>query len=313
MKKSTRLNDMMIFLNNKTYFNLKDLMQEYDISKSTAMRDIQALEEIGMPIYAEHGRNGRYGILKNRLLSPIIFTVDEMYALYLAMLTLNDYESTPFHLSVEKLKEKFEICLSDQLIDNIHKMEKVLNFKEIKHHNSSPFLKYILQAIIENTVCTVHYQKEEKRSIFHIQFFKISSSFGQWYVTGFNFDTKRAHVFRCDRITKIVTCSTYHAKPIEVLIEPSNAVFKGVDATEFEVYISSKGVDVFHKENYPSMNLHCEHGQYIIKGFYNKGEEGFIADYLLTFGKYTEAIYPMKLKQLIQNRLYELSQVYQAL
>lgn len=112
MRKSTRLNDMMIFLNDKSFFNLKDIMQEYGISKSTAIRDIQSLEEIGMPIFSETGRNGRYGILKNRLLSPIIFTVDEMYALYFAMLTLNAYESTPFHLSIEKLKIKFETCLS---------------------------------------------------------------------------------------------------------------------------------------------------------------------------------------------------------
>ena len=122
MRKSTRLNDMMVFLNDKSFFNLKDIMQEYGISKSTAIRDIQSLEEIGMPIFSETGRNGRYGILKNRLLSPIIFTVDEMYALYFAMLTLNAYESTPFHLSIGKLKKKFETCLSDELINNIIKL-----------------------------------------------------------------------------------------------------------------------------------------------------------------------------------------------
>ena len=139
MRKSTRLNDMMIFLNDKSFFNLKDIMQEYGISKSTAIRDIQSLEEIGMPIFSETGRNGRYGILKNRLLSPIIFTVDEMYALYFAMLTLNAYESTPFHLSIGKLKKKFETCLSDELISNIHKMERTLSLEGTKHYNSSPY------------------------------------------------------------------------------------------------------------------------------------------------------------------------------
>ncbi|MEB9816424.1 DeoR family transcriptional regulator, partial [Bacillus cereus] len=41
MKKTERINDMLIFLNNKRNFNLKDLMVRYDISKSTALRDIQ--------------------------------------------------------------------------------------------------------------------------------------------------------------------------------------------------------------------------------------------------------------------------------
>lgn len=65
MNKSERINDMMLFLNDKNIFNLKDLMEKYSISKSTALRDVEALERIGMPIYSQSGRNGYYGILPN--------------------------------------------------------------------------------------------------------------------------------------------------------------------------------------------------------------------------------------------------------
>ena len=63
MRKSERLHDMMIYLNGKNSFNLKDIIKKYHISKSTALRDIQSLESIGMPIYSQQGRNGYYGIL----------------------------------------------------------------------------------------------------------------------------------------------------------------------------------------------------------------------------------------------------------
>ena len=82
MKKSERLNDMMMFLNNKNSFNIKDIMERYHISRSSAIRDIKSLEELGMPIYSKSGRNGSYKILPNRLLSPIVFTIDEVYSLY---------------------------------------------------------------------------------------------------------------------------------------------------------------------------------------------------------------------------------------
>lgn len=36
MKKSERLNDMMLFLNDKNVFQLSDIMTKYDISRSTA-------------------------------------------------------------------------------------------------------------------------------------------------------------------------------------------------------------------------------------------------------------------------------------
>lgn len=38
MKKSERLNDMMLFLNDKNVFQLSDIMTKYDISRSTAIK-----------------------------------------------------------------------------------------------------------------------------------------------------------------------------------------------------------------------------------------------------------------------------------
>lgn len=70
MRKAERLNDMMLFLNDKNLFQLSDIIAKYGVSRSTAIRDIQSLEEIGMPIYSERGRNGHYQVLRNRLLSP---------------------------------------------------------------------------------------------------------------------------------------------------------------------------------------------------------------------------------------------------
>ncbi|EAD9766900.1 HTH domain-containing protein, partial [Listeria monocytogenes] len=127
MNKSERLNDMMLFLNDKNTFQLSDIMTKYDISRSTAIRDIKSLEEIGMPIYSERGRNGHYQVLRNRLLSPIVFNIDEVFALYFSMLTLKAYETTPFHLSVEKLKTKFERCLSAEKIEMLRKTEEVFS------------------------------------------------------------------------------------------------------------------------------------------------------------------------------------------
>ena len=55
--------------------------------------------------------------------------MDEVYALYFAMLTLEAYESTPFHLSVNQLNEKFENCLSNEQNKQIHRMKKSCNLK----------------------------------------------------------------------------------------------------------------------------------------------------------------------------------------
>ncbi|SFL75306.1 helix-turn-helix transcriptional regulator [Pelosinus propionicus] len=303
MKKSERINDMMIYLNDKKSFNLKNIMERYSISKSTALRDIQSLEEIGMPIYSNSGRNGCYGILPNRLLSPIVFTIDEVHALYFSMQTLNAYQSTPFHLSVEKLKQKFESCISEERIKRLRKMDLIFSLGSYQNKNECGCLEHILNMAIEENVCEVRYTKGEVEKQFYVQFFDITSAYGQWYASAYNFQTKKPQVFRCDKIHSVQRSDKYIAKPLLEFLISSQELFREEDAITFEIGISTKGADIFHKEHYPSMELYHENEKYYIRGFYNKGEERFIASYFAAYGETIFSIKPVILKKLILERL----------
>ncbi|EAD1191949.1 YafY family transcriptional regulator [Listeria monocytogenes] len=303
MNKSERLNDMMLFLNDKNTFQLSDIMTKYDISRSTAIRDIKSLDEIGMPIYSERGRNGHYQVLRNRLLSPIVFNIDEVFALYFSMLTLKAYETTPFHLSVEKLKTKFERCLSAEKIEMLRKTEEVFSLGYIKHNNQCEFLDIILQFTMEEKVCQINYDKNGTGKTYIVQFYNISSAYGQWYVTSYNFETKRMQVFRCDRILGLEENDAFEAKKLVDFKRAAENFYKKEDATYFEVEIASNGVDLFFKENYPSMRLRQEQGKNFIRGYYNKGEERFIINYLLGYGDKIITIQPDSLREMLLNEL----------
>ncbi|AUS25125.1 YafY family transcriptional regulator [Paenibacillus sp. P2(2022)] len=312
MKKPERLNDMIRYLNSREYFNLNDLMDKYHISKSTALRDISSLEQLGMPIYSEHGRHGRYGILKNRLLSPIIFTMDEVYALYFAMLTLEAYQSTPFHLSVNKLNEKFEHCLSKIQINQIHKMKKVLQFEIYQHNHISRYLDKILTSVLNETYCKIQYSKNNQNKSYHVQFFKISAKFGQWYATGIELNTNKYRVFRCDRITSIEEEEINSHCSIDELLIRSLEMYQSEKSIDFEVEIVEQAKDIFYKEHYPSMKIEQGH-KTVIKGFYNPGEEEFIANYFMRYGRYVRSVKPESLKQIIKERVGHLLNHYQKL
>lgn len=303
MKKSERLNDMLMYLSDKKSFNLKDIMHRYSISKSTALRDIQSLEKIGMPIYSNPGRNGCYGILPNRLLSPILFTVDEVHALYFSMQTLANYQSTPFHLSIEKLKQKFEGCISLERIENLRKMESVFSLGSYQNKNVCIYLGDILQMAVSERVCEISYMKAEAEKKYTVQFFEITSAYGQWYASAYNFQTQKSQVFRCDRIHSIRICDEYIPKMLSDLLDCSQAMFRDKMAVDFKVKISHRGADIFYKEHYPSMELYQEKGEYYIRGFYNKGEENFIANYFMMYGQLIRSIEPECLKNIIMDRL----------
>ncbi|HDR7417686.1 TPA: WYL domain-containing protein, partial [Bacillus cereus] len=284
MKKTERINDMLIFLNNKRYFNFKDLMARYDISKSTALRDIQSLEEIGVPIYSELGRNGSYKIIENSVLSPIYFSVDEMYALYFSILTLNGYKTKPFNVESIALENKFKHVLPDNVSKNISIMERTLSFEVTNHSNFSPFLKEILQGIFAEQVYHLTYLKKGEEKALVAQFIRIESKFGQWYAKIFNFETNHVQIIRCDKILSIVETSNVHPKNLEELLSYLTTFHRKSDAIDFSVIVNQKGKDIFDKENYPSMRLQKENENYIITGYFNKQESDFISNYFLNFG-----------------------------
>lgn len=310
MNKSERINDMMLFLNERSSFNLKDIMKKYNISRSTALRDISSLEEIGMPIYSQTGRNGHYRILPNKLLSPIVFNTDEIFSLYFSMLTLKAYETTPFHLSIEKLKEKFERCLPSDKIELIHKTEKVLSFGTVKQVNHCEFLKDILEFTLDEKICRIEYSKNNVIEQYYLQFFNISSKYGQWYAIGYNFKTEDYKVFRCDKILNMEESTEYSSKSLSELMTSYDISLKKKGYTEFELEISKAGSDLFYKENYPSMKLFHENGKYFIRGFYNAEEENFITEYFMNYGKNILSIKPFFLKNLIITRIKNLENYF---
>lgn len=315
MTKSERINDLMIYLNNKNKFNLKDIMSKYKISKSTALRDIQTLESIGMPLYSEQGRYGCYIILKNRLLSPIIFSLNEIYAMYFAMNTLNAYQSTPFHVSLDKLKNKFHACLSEKQLNHVQKMETVLQLEAYEHLNASPLLKEILDAIIDEKVCLLNYHKGNVVKSYTMQLYSISAIYGQWYASAHNPQDDTWRVFRCDKIKSIEENSLLAvlSTPLDKLLANDAKKYKNPGYVDYSVEIKASSIDHYYKEHYPTMSLDSKGNQWFIRGFYNQNEVSFIADYFMKYGSDVLSVEPESLKILIIEALKKTTTHYQSL
>jgi predicted DNA-binding transcriptional regulator YafY len=75
MKKVERINIIMRYINNRAHFTITEIMHEFDISRSTAIRDIREIEAMGMPLVAEVGRDGGYFVMNNSVLYLILSIV----------------------------------------------------------------------------------------------------------------------------------------------------------------------------------------------------------------------------------------------
>ncbi|WP_375178857.1 helix-turn-helix transcriptional regulator [Enterococcus rotai] len=301
MKKAERINDMILYLADKNGFHLKELMVRYNISKSTALRDIQSLEEIGLPLYSKLGRYGSYQLLDTRIIAPGLFTEGEIYALYFALLTLKGYQSTPFNMETSTLELKYNQVLPEKLQHNLSLMSQIITLEQVNHSNTSIHLKAIVHGILRETVFAVRYLKNQEVTM-TAQFVQLSSKFGQWYARLWNLETQKMRVIRCDKIQSLVVTKSFDSIPLDELLEKVKTFYQKEEMLPFSIEVDEKGKDFFSKENYPSMTIESYQEHYLITGNYHKSEAKFIADYLLRFGQSILKIEPAHLQKSVSKQ-----------
>ncbi|MDF2653332.1 MAG: hypothetical protein K0Q73_9137 [Paenibacillus sp.] len=64
MNKATRLIKLIDKLNTGQKYTVSHLAQEFGVSYRTMLRDLQEVEEMGVPLYSENGAHGGYRVLK---------------------------------------------------------------------------------------------------------------------------------------------------------------------------------------------------------------------------------------------------------
>ncbi|MEC0110704.1 YafY family protein [Paenibacillus taichungensis] len=330
MKKSERMNQMLRFINQKQHFTLQDLMQEFQISKRTALRDIASLEEIGAPIYVEYGRYGGYRLLQQMQLPPISFNTSELHALYFAMQALRSFTNLPFQISFRSIHEKFLSALSENQRQDIEQIQHRVSFRHTEQIRDSEHLEFLLMAAVQNIVIQITYQHirsssinpdnssnpvKTKPSIRTIQPIALYAMKGYWYCQAYDLDKQAYRVFRCDRIT---SSEVTDIEPIphinELNLQDTHSLWKPSEsAIPFKCLINEAGIELFQQEQFPSMRIINESGtdtgqtgySYLV-GSYEDHELEFIIRYLASFGKSIKILEPDHLKESLRQHYLDL-------
>ncbi|WP_243299037.1 helix-turn-helix transcriptional regulator [Bacillus litorisediminis] len=302
MKKSERLNQMLRFINQKQHFTLQDLMQEFQISKRTALRDIASLEELGAPLYTEYGRYGGYRLLNQMQLPPISFTSQEIYALYFALQALHSFSTLPFQIFFRSIHEKFINALSDNQRQEIERMQNRVSFRHTEQIKDSTHLEILLLAAVQNIVLKITYQHTHKKSTRHIHPIAIYAMKGYWYCQAYDMDKKVYRVFRCDRMTSVERTEIQPLKELkDITIQNAHSLWKPSEkAVPFKCLMSQTGIERFQQEHYPSMKLVREMENTYMVGTYEPDELNFMIKYLASYGKSIKIIEPIILKQYLR-------------
>src|SRR5579864_5487767 len=96
MKNIDRILGILLILQAQRAISARQLAAQFDVSTRTIYRDLDTLSLLGVPVYAERGRNGGIRLLEGYFLPPLMFARGEAIALLLGLALLGNLRAAPF-------------------------------------------------------------------------------------------------------------------------------------------------------------------------------------------------------------------------
>ncbi|WP_025094144.1 helix-turn-helix transcriptional regulator [Bacillus safensis] len=310
MKKSERLNQELIFLSDKHSFQLKDLQSEFDISKRTALRDIEELESMGLAFYVEPGRHGGYRLVNQSPLVPIYFNIEEVQAIFFALKALDLVSATPFKKSYSQIRQKLFATMSDEKKQMITETLDVIHYYNVAPVSEQNHLELILQAMMKDQIVKMTYTQYENKWI-RLQFLELFYRNGIWFTKAYDVQNKKWGIYRCDFMKDLIIeeegRGTYTKEELKAMQLEYEKTYHDIS---FKCRLTEQGKEKFLKHHYPNMRLEIIDQIPYIVGGYNQEELSYMTHYLMSFGKHVKIEYPDELKESYLNQLREVIDQY---
>lgn len=211
MKKVERINVIMRYINNRGHFTISEIMQEFNISRSTAIRDIREIEAMGMPLVAEVGRDGGYSVLNNSVLPTVRFTDTEIKALFIAFMATRN-QQLPYLKSRQSLAEKLLGLISENQQDDLVLLNQILLFEGTNPHNPDlldlsdlphPMLEQLIQSILSDSYLWVTVQEEKLMNSYPIYLLHLYREKSIWLIEGFDLEEEKRQIFSVDNLIDV--------------------------------------------------------------------------------------------------------------
>jgi predicted DNA-binding transcriptional regulator YafY len=174
------------------------LAERFEVSARTVERDVLALQEAGVPIYAETGRLGGYALDAARTLPPVNFTPAEAAAI---AVTLSATTASPFAASARAALTKIMAAMSEKDVAAARELGgRVLLFSP-SDERPPPVPRAVEEAIMDRRVVRLRYVDKNGRETDRVvEPLAVVGVTPNWYLSAWCRLREDVRVFRVDRI-----------------------------------------------------------------------------------------------------------------
>ncbi|MCD8837147.1 helix-turn-helix transcriptional regulator [Mammaliicoccus sciuri] len=309
MKKSVRLYHMIEYCNEKRNFKLIDLMSEFNISRSTALRDIKEIEALGVPLYSSTGKNGGYTTIGNRNQTKIEITDEELKALVFTLSSISNVSKLPFQTEYQEILKK--------LYNNSNKKELINQYNEIfQYFNEDTYQvkSYkIFNEIIRLTIGSKSFKIYYSQNYLKEQYKGIGILYKnqQWYFVVVNIASKLVKLLNISKIKEVYEMGeTQDCNEItmqnfqQFMVENENTI-------DIQIRSNTIGLNILKGylwSDYMIENINEE--RFLFKSNVNTKDIDFIAKLIVTCGANVKVESPISLKNAVKTKLTKIINMY---
>jgi predicted DNA-binding transcriptional regulator YafY len=296
-----------------------EIAQHFEISRRTALRDIEALCEMGIPITTALGASGGYTLPSDYSLPPLALTLHEALLLRLALSSLSQLGATPFKQECESLLAKVQTLLPRSENENLEQFAQTLSLDIPTHAYPTPFLDHLLESararrwvvgtyrsekgVSRQTLLPTHLRSEA--GLWYCEAY--SSEAGLWYCEAYSYERQATRVYRVDRFLEVKTA----LEPPQM--QPPTAPIHHVHPSfpEIHIHLTARGVLRLEREPYLIAHVQpTEAGEGSLSLHLRPEEYDWLVRILLTLGTDAKVLEPETLRTHLQHKAQEIADAY---
>lgn len=202
MKRMDRMMAILMALQQRSE-TAQSLADKFEVSKRTVLRDMQALSEMGVPLYALAGPGGGYRLMEGFHLPPLHLDRDEVLTVLVALDGMAKYSDGPFYSARWTVIDKIRAVLPEQTLQLVSPLLQTVEMEVPKRRFKTPHLNALMTFTANSQWLKVMYRSQNYHRSLDILPQRIYAAHGFWYCEAYSQIHGEVRSLRIDRMETV--------------------------------------------------------------------------------------------------------------
>lgn len=215
---TTRVLTLLELLQTHRRLSGSELARRLEVDGRTVRRYIQTLEEMGVPVVAERGRDGGYALVAGFKLPPMMFTDEETLAVALGLVAASGLGLAENEVAVASVRAKLERVMPDRLKRRVRAIGETTQMARAPARtdiDEGVFLTLTETSLAQQRVRLTYCSVDGEVSQRDVDPYGLVFRTGYWYVSGYCHLREDMRSFRLDRVTEVIALPKSFLRPAD--------------------------------------------------------------------------------------------------